>query len=457
MSLSRRHFLAGASALVVACERQREPETPLAHLYGQDWVHGAYSHYATAYASVETDAEKRSFDSYKVLAQKGITALDGLQSREVPFYVRVAPDAGSFRVERDVPERLTFSADMTQSDRDLATAAWKIAREHLHTDYEEIHRLDWALTGLLTELSRVRNAIDQGLMEEFRICRQLGRLSAGGELPFRLPFQVTRADYENVLRLVLERLENDRERLRQSEAAMIAVGLTARATDAGSASLAANVRKVLVAVVRDADANEKARSLEYPSADHDAIVARAKQLEARIVASAEYRAWLAAEQEKEDVLGKLLTVLDSVTGLPTSSVYRQVMRVWRGGGDYLAYLEIAVGLVPSGTGLHGVLEQATHTTKRCREAVRSTERARALIASLDKPEASPGRRGRSHCGERRHAPGTKAARSAARFLRKQRGARGVKRELGRAPSGPRRCRKFRRAERTLCRWTGSHR
>jgi hypothetical protein len=378
MTFSRRDFLAGAGALVLACQK-REPSTPLAHLHGKEWVHGAYSHYARAYATVEQNAEKKSFDSYKIFAQKGITALDGLQSREVPFYIRVAADATSFRVERDVPERLTFSASMSESDREEATAGWKLAREHLHTDYDEIHRLDWALTGLLTELSRVRIAIDQGLIEQFRICRQLGTLSAGGALPFQLPYQVTPQDYESVLRLVLERLENDRDRLKRTEAAMIAVGLAARATDTGSASLADNVRKVLVAVVKDAEANAKGRSLSYPESDREAILTRARALEARIVASAEYKQWLAVEQEKEDVLGQLLTVLDSVTGLPTSNVYRQVMRVWRGGGDYLAYLQIAVAIVPSGTGLSGVLNDARDKTQRYRDLVqKSPERAAQL-------------------------------------------------------------------------------
>jgi hypothetical protein len=385
MILTRRHFLAGSGALVVACQK-REPETTLAHLYGKEWVHGAYSHYAQAYATVEKNAEARSFDSYKLFAQRGITALDGLQSREVPFYIRVAPDAGSFRVERDVPERLTFSASMSEADRAEATRTWKLARESLHTDYDEVHRLDWALTGLLTELSRVRNAIDQGLIEEFRICRQLTRLDAGGELPFRLPFQVTRADYQDVVRLVLERLENDRDRLKRTEAAMIAVGLAARSTDAESSSLAANMRKVLLAVVKDAEDAKKGRALSYPAANREELLERARGLQTRIVASSEYKQWLAVEQEKEDVLGQLLTVLDSLTGLPTSSVYRSVMRVWRGGGDYLAYLNIAIAIVPSSTGLSGVLGDARDKTVRCRELLSKSDRARSLVNDVQNPD-----------------------------------------------------------------------
>ena len=80
----------------------------------KEWVHGTYAHYAKAYVDVEDQAQTSSFDAYKLLAQKGIAALDALQSREVPFFIRVAPDGASFRVERDVPERLTFSADMSQ-------------------------------------------------------------------------------------------------------------------------------------------------------------------------------------------------------------------------------------------------------------------------------------------------------------------------------------------------------
>lgn len=381
-AVTRRDFALGigALALPIACAR-REPETPLAHLYGRDWVRGAYAHYADSYAKVEGRAQDRSFDSYRLLAHQGVTSLEALQQREVPFYVRVAPDGQRFRIERDVPERLTFSSEMSEAERGEATRIWKLGRESIHKDYEEVQRLENALTALLSELGHVRVAIDEGRLEQFRISRQLSELSQGGTLPFRLPYQVTRDDYTTVLLLLLERLEADRERLLRLEASMIAVGLVVRATDARSASLAPNAEKVLLAVARDADAGADARSRSYPDAS-DArapLLASARELHAKLVASQEYRVWLAAEREREDQLGQFLAVLDQLTGLGVSTMYRQVMRIWRGEGDYLEYLKLAAAFAPGGSGLSAVLGGAVESTTRYRTLVSSTDRARQLI------------------------------------------------------------------------------
>jgi hypothetical protein len=385
--LTRRSFALGLGALSLplGCGR-REPETPLAHLYGRDWVRGAFAHYAGTYAKLELRANERSFESYRVLAQQGVSALAGLQAREVPFYVRVAPDGERFRIERDVPERLTFSADMSEADRAEATRVWKIARDNIHKDYDEIQRLDHALTTLLGELGHVRVAIDQGRLEQFRITRQLGELGQGGQLPFELPYQVTRQDYTNVLLLLLERLESDRERLIRAEGSMVAVGLVVRATDAGSASLSPNVEKVLLAVAKDAEAAARAPAAEYPDGTEARapLVARGKELARSIAASPEYQSWLAAEREREDQLGQFLSVIDQLTGLGVSTAYRQVMRIWRGEGDYLEFLRLATSLVPGTTGLSGVLQGAVDSTARYRGVVSSADRARALIQSAER-------------------------------------------------------------------------
>jgi hypothetical protein len=381
-ALSRRAFIGGSSLLFLpACER-KPPETPLAHLYGKEWVHGAYSYYAKAYVDVEGAAQRSSFRAYELLAQKGVSALAALQSREVPFYIRVASDGGSFRVAREVPERLTFTADMSQTDRQAATEAWKRAREQIQTDYEEVERLNWALDELLSQVSRVRYAIDQGQLEEFRLCRQLDTLAGGGELPFPLPYEVSRADYQSVLWLLLERIESDRERLRHSEAAIVAVGLSARATDAGSASLAPNLRQVLLAVAKDAEAN-LAPPTDYPASadERHKLFSSSQKLHDRVVASQEYKQWLAAQLEAEDSIGKLLAVLDSMTGLPTSSIYRQVMRMWRGQNDYFDYLKLAVAIVPGGSNLAGSLNHAVDVTGRYRAVVQRAGGAEAFAKS----------------------------------------------------------------------------
>lgn len=388
--MSRRAFALGALLLPLplACQ-QREPETPLAHLYGRDWVRGAYSHYARAYAGVEQQAQTQSFGAYRLLAHDGVAALSALQAREVPFYVRVSPDNDRFRIEREVPERLTFSAEMSAEEREAATRIWQAARDHIHRDYAEIRRLENALTTLLSEVGRVRVAIDEGRLEQYRIARQLSELGEGGALPFELPYQVSRADYQSVLLLLLERLDADRKRLAGAEASMVAVGLVARATDAGSASLAPNVHKVLLAVAEDSRKVEEARrATDYPEAAgaREPLLARARALHAALVASPEYRAWLAAEREREDQLGRFLTVLDAMTGLGISAVYRQVLRIWRGDGDYLEYLRLAAGLLPGGTGLSGVLNGAVEGTQRYRELVSTGARARAVLARASDAE-----------------------------------------------------------------------
>src|SRR5690606_34002504 len=75
------------------------------------------------------------------------------------------------------------------------------------------------------------------------------------------------------------------------------------------------------------------------------------------------------------------SVLDQVTGLGVSRVYRQVMRIWQGQGDYFDYLKLASALVPGGGSLSGVLDGAVEQTARYRGIVSSSERARAALAA----------------------------------------------------------------------------
>lgn len=386
MKVSRRSFVVGAALLPWAAEActPSPPATPLAYLYGRNWVHGAYAHYARGYARIQSTAEDQSFAAYRLLAQKGISALAGLQRHEVPFYVCVSPTGDSFAVERNVPERLTFTADMTQADRDRATRAWQHARAHIQTDYVEIARLNHALGVLLSQLQHVRSAADRGRLEQFKLCRQLDTIDRGGALPFALPYHVTRKDYRTVLLLLLDGLQSDRRRLHRLESEMIAVGLTARATDANSASLATNLGKVLLAIVHDAAAAPAPRSTTFPApAERVALLAHAAELRSKIVKSEAYRQWFEAQREREDPIGQILNVLDQVTGLKTSVIYRKVLRIWRGDGDYLDYLKLAVSLVPARTGLSGVLDDAVRMTDRCRRIVGDAERARAIVAEAE--------------------------------------------------------------------------
>ena len=360
--------LVSSPPLIAACGG-RPPETPLAHLYGQEWVHGAYKLYATKYAAVQTSADETSHEVYRVLAQKGVAALDGLQARDVPFFVRVDPSAQSFAIERKVPERLTFSADMTDADRRNAEAAWKKARDSIQTDYEEVRRLDHALTRLLGQVQRIRNAIEEGRLEQYRIVQQLAELKADPtRLPYELPYQVTPQDYEEILLLLLERLEDDRARLGVLEGDVVAVGMTVRSTDANSATMAASIRKVLLAVIEDG--TEKARGPLFPAdaGEKAKLLATARELRAKIQTSAEYVAWQKAESEKRlAALGAFLQVLDTMTGLPTSQVYRTVLGLWRGDRDYLTYLKTIVGFVPHGGAVARTILEAIEYTEKARQ------------------------------------------------------------------------------------------
>ena len=397
MTISRRNLLGGFATfplialvssppLIAACGRP--PETPLAHLYGKEWVHGAYKLYSTKYAAVQTSADETSHDVYKVLAQKGITALDALQSRDVPFYVRVDPAAHAFVIERQVPERLTFSGDMSEADRKNAEAAWKKARDSIHLDYEEVHRLDNALTRLLSQLQKIRNAIEEGRIEQFRIVEQLAELKADPtKLPYQLPYQVTPQHYEEILVLLLERLEDDRARLGVIEGDVVAVGMTVRSTDAGSATMAASIRKVLLAVIEDGTSKPREPLFPADEGEKAKLLAIGRALQAKLAASPEFIAWRKAESEKKlAALGAFLQALDTMTGLPTSQVYRTVLNIWRGDHDYLTYLKTVAGFVPHGGAVARTFFEAIEYTEKARQ-VGGTVIAAAKAASTGSIDA----------------------------------------------------------------------
>jgi hypothetical protein len=379
--VKRRAFLGALGTAPIwlgACAHKEE--TPLAHLYGSDWVHGAYELYASKYASIQTKSEETTKSAYGMLAQKGITALDSLQTREVPFFIRVDEGEKGFVIARDVPERLTFTAGMSDADRQAAQAKWEKARETIQVDYEQIRRLDWALTTLLGQMQHVRSAIDEGQLEQFRLVRQLTALQQGDKPPFDLPYQVTVSDYRDVLLLLLERLDDDRSRLSRVESDIVTVGLTARATDSGSGSLAANLHKVLLAVVTDADATTP-RPKTYPG-DTDTrgkYGARGKELMAQIAASPEYVTWEKHESTKAfDQLGQMLSLVDSMTGLHVSAIYTQVLDIWRGDADYLSYLQAALKMLPAGSALAGVANQAIDLTQKARKIAGQVQKGVAM-------------------------------------------------------------------------------
>ena len=383
--LQRRSFvlaLGTAPLWLPACAH--EQETPLAHLYGKEWVHGAYEMYAGQYAQVQTSSEQATENAYAMLAQRGIVALDQLQTREVPFSIRVDESEQGFAIQRDVPDRLTFTADMSDADRAAAQSRWERAREHIQTDYEDIRRLDWALTTLLSQQQRIRAAIENGKVEQYKLVRQITAIGDGDKPPFELPYQVSVGDYKDILYLLLERVDDDSKRLARVEADIVTVGLTARATDSGSASLSANLNKVLLAVVTDSGATTP-RAPTFPKGkdDRDEYLARGKELYATIAKSPEYVAWEKQERTKDlEQIGTMLTLLDMATGLHTSAIYKQVLAIWRGDADYLSYLKTAVGLLPGGSELVKVANQAIELTEKARQIVAQVQRGVAVARGV---------------------------------------------------------------------------
>jgi len=376
--VNRRTFVLtfGSAPLWLPAACVHHEETPLAHLYGQDWVHGAYEMYAGKYAALQTSSEEATKDAYAMLAQKGVVALSELQTREVPFFIRVDDGEQGFIVARDVPSRLTFTADMSDADRAAAQSRWEAAREHIQTDYEEIRRLNWALTTLLGQTKQVRAAIDNGKIEQYRLVRQLAAMAGGERPPFDLPYQVSVGDYRDVLTLLLERLDDDATRLARIESDIVTVGLTARSTDSGSGSLAGNLQKVLLAVVTDATATTpRAASFPQSGDDRAKLLARGNELYASIKATPEYIQWEKAEREKAfDQLGSMLALLDSVTGLKTSAIYHQILDIWRGDADYLSYLETLVKMLPGGSEVAKVVGEAVELTEKARKIAHQVEK-----------------------------------------------------------------------------------
>ena len=161
-------------------------------------------------------------------------------------------------------------------------------------------------------------------------------------------------------------------RLGLLEADVIAVGMTVRSTDAGSATLAASIRKVLLAVVEDGAPSPRPPTFPADENEKAKFLAAARVLSAKIETSPELNAWRAAEREKKLApLGMFLQGLDLMTGLPTSAVYRTVLDIWRGDRDYLTYLKIVASLVPHGGAVARTVVDAIDYTMKAR-AVAST-------------------------------------------------------------------------------------
>lgn len=106
--------------------------------------------------------------------------------------------------------------------------------------------------------------------------------------------------------------------------------------------------------------------------ERGALSSRGEKLGHGIRGSAEYKGWLKAERDKElQQIGSLLTVLDKMTGLPVSSIYKQVLDIWSGDADYLSYLKTLASFIPGGSHVAKVVSQGIELTIKARDVTKT--------------------------------------------------------------------------------------
>ncbi len=360
-------------------------KTPFDHLYGPQWCQGVYKGYADQWDGLRMGTEIAVRESYGVLTREGVSALDRLQSRSTPFYVLADPVSDRFVIRREVPDRLMFTADMSAQDRERAQTEFDASREHIASDYSDVKRLEWALNGLLDQLVRVGSAMQSANREMFNIV-QIRQALREGELPFELPYQVTVKQYDDVLLLVLGRLEKDVNDLKNLESGIMAVVLAVRATGDGSGSLTGNIEAAVLAAVLDGD---NAASNRYSPVMPDgeqwiALRMRGDQGFTRILADPTYGEYVAAKGGiGPDPLGMVLSLVDSVTGTKLGSVAKQVRSIMDGEKpDFFELLKSAASFVPRGTMVGQMLGKAVDLTDTFQKTVKKVQKVKATVGKV---------------------------------------------------------------------------
>jgi hypothetical protein len=360
-------------------------KTPFDHLYGPQWCQGVYKGYAEQWDGLRMGTEIAVRESYGVLTREGVSALDRLQSRSTPFYVLADPVSDRFVIRREVPQRLMFTADMSAQDRERAQIEFDASREHIASDYSDVKRLEWALNGLLDQLARVGIAMQNANREMFNIV-QIRQSLREGELPFELPYQVTVKQYDDVLLLVLGRLEKDVNDLRALESGIMAVVLAVRATGDGSGSLTGNIEAAVLAAVLDGD--NAAANRDPPVMPEGeqwiALRLRGDQGFTRILADPTYGEYVAAKGGVgPDPLGMVLSIVDSMAGTRLASVARQVRSVMEGEKpDFFELLKSAASFVPRGTMVGQMLGKAVDLTDTFRKTVKKVEEVKVAVGKV---------------------------------------------------------------------------
>ena len=178
-------------------------------------------------------------------------------------------------------------------------------------------------------------------------------------------------DYRDVLVLLLERLDDDAKRLGRVESDIVTVGLTARSTDSGSASLAASLHEVLLAVVTDASATLP-RAATFPRSNDDRAqyLAKGKELCASIKASPECASGTRRRTPRRSTSSaRCSSWSNSMTGLKVSAIYQP-------GARHLAWRR-RLPLVPEGA--RGACSPAVERWPRTVvQAIELTDKARKI-------------------------------------------------------------------------------
>jgi hypothetical protein len=376
----------GCALAALLCGCAHKQKTPFDHLYGEAWCQGVYQGYADQYEGVYRGAGESARGSYGYLVQEGVSALSRLQSRGTPFYVGIDQATSMFSIKREVPERLTFSADMTEADRQRATEEFERARAHLAEDYTDVQRLEHTLNGLLDTLTGVRSVIQRTEEETYNLSWIRQSLKEEGIPPFELPYQVTLKRYDEVLVLLLARLDQDLNDLKTLESGIMTVVLAARATDSRSQSLAGNIEVAVLASVMDME-NARTRRLPSTMPTGEVWTQQAhlgEAMFARVIADPGYQQYAAAKGSAgPDPIGAVLSIIDSIYGTHLAEAAVAVRNIIEGKDvDYLALLKGVASLAPRGTMVGDVLNKAVELTDKYRDVMSKVDQAMAVAGKI---------------------------------------------------------------------------
>jgi len=118
------------------------------------------------------------------------------------------------------------------------------------------------------------------------------------------------------------------------------------------------------------DGSTPMRAPLFPGQEDEKVTLgdRARALATAIERSKEFARWQIEEREKKlAAFGAFLGVLDTMTGLPTSQIYKTVLALWKGDNDYLQYLKTIAAIMPRGGQVASTIVEAIEYTEKARQ------------------------------------------------------------------------------------------